>query len=328
MVGVITLVSLFAGATHAQQPPAISFASIMDTYFDDSSGLIRFDRHVVAFPPDGPFVGEVAVLNAEGGIVARYPFFDSIQREGVFGIVRVQGPADVQLTEPGLYTIVYLVAGQPVTRMPVRLRKQESGDPFNPEATYTFDGYWRTMAYLAMRESREEKFPELHFWVGGMDLPEGKRTDMYYIELRKLDGEESSVIAHSKRQQGHIPAGHFERTKATLYHPHTERQSPNAEVFMLDDWLVDGQYEVLITRQSDGEKIRSFDFDVEEGKIKPLPQTALDFEPRIDLVLPRVQRRNLSTFVMEEVIWIRDERRENRQPSAASNPNPGPNSER
>jgi hypothetical protein len=283
--------------------PTVDFETILDTYFDESNGLISFGDNIVAFAGEGDFIGEVAVLDPDGQVAGRFPYFEEALRDGVFARVRIQGPAEVMLTEPGIYTLVYLVAGKPVTRLPVRLIQTGKGDdPFNPEPTFAFDGYWRTHAHFTQNLYKDEPFLELNFWVGGLDLPEGQRSDQFFIELLR-DG---NVVAHSKRTLGNIATGHFKRTSASLFHPHEARMEANAELFMLDDLLVDGSYEVRVGRATDGNMIRSYDFEVEGNEIVPLMQTDLTYEPHVDHILPRVLKKNVSVREMIGTIWIRD----------------------
>ncbi|MBT8077536.1 MAG: hypothetical protein KJO31_03125 [Gammaproteobacteria bacterium] len=299
----ITLSSLAS----AQYAPAIDFESIMNGYFDDESGLINFTDYRVAFAPEAPFNGLVAVLDAEGTIVGQHKFFpDYANREGVFAVIRAVGPADVTLTTPGLYTIVFVVNNQPVTRFAVRLEETGSGDdPFDPVKKYGFDGYWRTMAHLTMKTWKDEQVPEITMWAGSKDLPAGKRQDMFVARLLR-DGE---MVAHSRETTGHIAQGHFEPKYVSMYHPHTRRQIPNAELFMLKDWQVDGAYEIEVIRQSDGKKIRSYDFDVVDGEIQSIPQSQLGYESATDFVLPRVLRKGGTALEMIEAIWIQDIKR-------------------
>jgi len=301
----IAAASIFSAVstTVAQRAPMFCYESILDTFCHERNGTIRFGDSIVAFAPEGPFAGMVALMGPNREIVAQFEFHDSIEREGVFGKVSVRGPAEVQLTEPGIYTIVHVVGGQPVTRMPVRLLRVDSNgdDPFDPQPTFRFDGHWRTHAHLTMGSLRDEPVPDVTMWIGGIDLPADLRNDRFFVELIR-DGE---VVAHGKHRQGHIASGHFKRTTVRLFHPHEERASANAEPFMLKDWLVDGSYELKVTRGSDGTMIRSFDFDVADGKIVPLPEATLDHEPATDRLLPRVSRKGTSTFEMVEAIWIR-----------------------
>lgn len=171
MFAVLMCVASFASPVAAQQPTA-DFERIMDMYFGKDDGMISFGDQTFAFVPEGPFNGEVAVVDPKGGVVGRFSYFEDVLRDGVFIRAKVKGIAEVKLTEPGVYTLVYLVNGKPVTRMPVKLNKVDDGDdPFNPQATYSFDGYWRTHAHFTTGLYDEKPFPELHFWVGGIDLP-------------------------------------------------------------------------------------------------------------------------------------------------------------
>tara|TARA_R110002049_G_scaffold182041_2_gene349577 strand:- start:7361 stop:8308 length:948 start_codon:yes stop_codon:yes gene_type:complete len=303
----LLLCTLFLFSVHADNSPAIDFESIMNSYFDDTTGLISFGDYRIAFAPEGKFNGFVAVLNAKGEIVAQHKFFeDYANRQGVFATIRTVGPADVTLTEPGLYTIVFVANDQPVTRFPVKLEQTSSGDDaFNPENTYRFDGYWRTRAHLTLKTYKEEPFPELTMWLGGKDLDEGSNKDLFFATLLR-DGE---VVAHSKRTTGFISDGHFEPKYVSFYHPHEKNKEVNAELFMLKDWTIDGSYEISVARKSDGGKIRSYDFNVTDGKIQAMAASQLGYKPNTDFILPRVQKKGATSLEMSKAIWIEDIKR-------------------
>ncbi len=294
----------FLAVAAVANTPAANYENLLDTWFDPNSGTLRFADYGVGFAPTGAVDASLAVLDAKGQIVGQHGFFpDYVLQEGVFGVMRIRGPAEVKLSTPGLYTLVMVVNNQPITRLPMKLTSSgASGDPFNPATSVTLDGFWRTRAYFIMRDYKGEPLPDLVLWVGGFDLPAGKSTDQFYVELLR-DGK---VIAHSKRSLGHIAAGHFKRTQISLFQPHEDRASANAGVFSMAHLSVDGAYEVRVLRSSDQTRIRSFDFDVAGGKIKPMAQTQLGYTPASDYIMPRVQRKNTNTFEMVEAIWIED----------------------
>lgn len=291
----------------AANPPAIDFETIMNSYFDDESGLINFDSYRLAFAPETPFNGLVAVLNSDGKIVGQHKFFEDYgHREGVFAQIRAVGPADVKVTEPGLYTIVFVADNKPITRFLVRLEQTSAGDDaFDPEKKYRFDGYWRTMAHITMKTHKDKPFPELTMWTGGKDLAEGTNKDLFFVTLLR-DGE---MVAHGKRTTGYIASGHFEPSYVTLYHPHEYKKEANAEIFMLSDLQVDGEYEISVARKSDNKQIRSYDFDIVDGKIQSIARSKLGYEQATDLVLPRVHSRKQNYYDMIEAFWIEDFRR-------------------
>ncbi len=292
-----------SAAAASAPPPAFTYDTLLNMYFDDENGLISITNIDLAFAPEGEINASVAVVNSDNTVVKSYKFYpDPRWRNGVFARLSEVGPADITLTEPGVYNIVFLIDGKPVTRLPVVLEQTSEGDdPFDPVKTYRFYGFWQLYGYLTMGEYGDKPVPDLNFWLGGRDLPEGKDKDGYTATLKR-DGE---VVAHSKRTQGHFNDGHYKRTKIRLFHPHTERESPNALVFMLSDWTeTDGDYKLDITRKSDGKLIRSFTVTVKDGKIENLPATKLDFEPHIDYIVPRALDRGANTYGFVEATWL------------------------
>ncbi len=305
-LGVVLLaVTAWPGAaTAAQHPPTFDFEKVLDTYLDDTSGLISFTDYRVIFAPNGEFNAVVAVLAPAGQIVASFPFAKEYRpKEGIYGRVQVETPADVSLSEPGIYTIVFVVDGVPVTRMPVKLVRVDGGDdPFNPGATYQFDGYWRTFAFLTMGSHKGEAFPVVNYWLGGMDLAPGTVRGRPFVTLYR-DG---AAVAHSQRTQGHYREGHFRHAEISLYHPHPKGKEATARPFVLSDWLVDGDYELRVTRQPDGALLRSFDFEVANRSFVPHPRTVLGYQPQTDYIAPRVQKRGATSPELVEAIWIED----------------------
>lgn len=287
-----------------QYAPTFDFDALLNTYFDDESGLISFQDGRVIFAPEGSFNGQIAVLNSANKIVANFSFYNEYKvKNGVYARAMVQTPADITLTQPGIYTIVWMVDDKPVTRLPVRLEIAAGGDdPFNPGKKYRFDGYWRTFAFLT-NVAVSEDMTELHYWLGGKDLAPGKKTGKPFVVLYR-DGK---MVAHNKKQgPGIIRAGHFDRAKTLLYFPHDIKKEANAIPFRLKDWLVNGKYEIRVTRLSDGEKIRSFDFKVINGKFEAHPRTKFGYEPQTDFIAPRVQKKGSTILELEEAIWIED----------------------
>lgn len=298
-----TLLLLLAPFASAQQTPAVIYESMLDCYFDEESGLMSFTELDFAFAPEEPLNAAVAVVNSDNTVVKSFEFFPDYRwREGVFARAKVKGPADVTLTTPGVYNIVFLVDGKPVSRLPVVLEQTSAGDdPFDPEKTYRFYGLWKVCGHLTMQNSGDEQYPRLTFWVGARDLPEGKTKDGFSVTLKR-DGE---VIGHSKRTLGHISNEHYRRVTSDLFEPHTERQTPNAQILMLDEWSKDGDYEIVVTRKSDGGVIRSFTYTARGGKILPLPNSALDYEPRIDYVVPKVTKKGSNKYEFVDAIWLK-----------------------
>ncbi|MCA9279777.1 MAG: hypothetical protein H6815_09345 [Phycisphaeraceae bacterium] len=286
--------------------PAFTYQSMMNIYFDDESGLISIRDIDLAFAPEGEINAGVALVDSTNTVIASHTFYpDPRWREGVFARLSEVGPADFTLTEPGTYSLVYLIDGKPVSRLPFGLEQTSEGDdPFNPVKTYRFYGMWGVYGYLTMNTWKDAPFPELNLWLGGRDLAEGETKDMFVATLKHGD----DVIAHSKETLGFFSQGHYKPTKISLFHPHTRREIPNAEPFMLSDWTrADGEYRLEITRTSDGALIRSFVINVKDGKVQNLPSTALTMEPHIDYITPRVTIKGANMYGFVEAIWVKSE---------------------
>ncbi|MEZ5597844.1 MAG: hypothetical protein R3E84_15900 [Pseudomonadales bacterium] len=299
-VGCVVM-SLLVGAATAAPPPAIDFQNVMDMYFDDSSGLIAFDDYTVAFAEGTTFNGLVAVVDSGGRVMGQHAFYPEFQnRDGVFARIRAVGPADVALSEPGVYTIVFVVDGQPATRFPVELKRLSGGDdPFTAGAGLVFDGYWRTLAHITEGRWKDQPIPVLTLWLGGLDLAGGRR-DSFFVTLRRA----GAVVAHSKRALTTIQPGHFRRTQVQLFHPHEQKQEPNAPYFTMADLARDGDYDVAVTRASDGASLRTFGFTVKDGRVQGLHRSATGYEPRPDYIMPRVLRPGATGLEMIEATWI------------------------
>ena len=298
---------LVCGSALAQQSPAFLFEPMLDTYFDDRSGLIVFHaaNYHLAFPPDEPLNAVVAVVDDSDTVVASFPFQQRLgprTRNGVIASVGVEGTAEVNLTEPGVYNIVYLVDGIPVSRLPVVLERLEIGDdPFERETVYRYYGLWQLYAHITNDTWKDENWPQLTFWAGIRDFAETSHRMNFFVEMKR-DGE---VVAHSKRPAGSVPYNHYRRVEAHLYQPHEQKYGYNAIPFTESEWKRDGDYEITVTRTSDGQVLRTFHYTAKNGFIQPLPETRPGFEPAIDYRVPRVIVKGSTGMEFTEAVWIK-----------------------
>jgi hypothetical protein len=279
---------------------------MLNTYFDDESGLISIRDIDLAFAPEGEFNASVVLIDSNNTVIKSHKFYPEPRwREGVFARLTEVGPADFQLTEPGIYNLIYMIDGKPTSRFAFILEQTSEGDdPFDPVKKYRFYGLWQVYGYLTMNTWNDEPFPQLNLWLGGRDLPEGETKEMFHATLKHDD----KVLAHSKETQGFFHDGHYQETQVSLCHPHTKREIPNAKPYMLSDWTaIDGEYTIEITRQSDGALIRSFKVTVKDGKIQNLPNTDLDTEPHLDYITPRVIKKGANMYGFVEAIWLKSE---------------------
>ena len=303
----LILLVCISGPARSAPEPAFTYESMLNIYFSDDSGVISIRDMDLAFAPDGQVDAAVALTDAENTVIKSHKFYpDPRWREGVYARMSEVGPADFEVTKPGIYNIVFLIEGKPVSRLPVILEQTSAGDdPFNPVKTYRFLGMWQLYGYLYMDTRNDKPFPELNLWLGGKDLADGEKKDTFAATLKD---EKGVVLAHSKKTQGFYREGHYEQTDIGLYHPHESQKSANALPYMLSDWTAkDGQYTIEVTRGSDSKLLRRFQVTVKDGQIQNLPAADMKYEPHVDYMVPRVDTKESQNYGFSKAIWLKSE---------------------
>ena len=287
----------------AGNQPAVTYESMLNMSFDDSSGQIRVSKIDLAFAPEEDINAAVALLDSDNKVIKSYEFHPKAQmRDAVFARLLEKGPAYFDVKTPGTYNIVFLVDGKPVSRIPVLLEETSGGsDPFNPEKQFRFLGLWSLYGFLKFEaEADGQPFPELNLWVGGQDLPAGMRSDGFRVMLTY----QGRVIAHSREDMGLIDHHHYKQKKVFLYYPHASNKQANSKPFVLKDWTAnDGNYELQVSRKSDNAVIRKFRFVVTNNQIQQLDQAVLGYQPEVDFIVPRVHD-NTQRYRFVEAIWL------------------------
>jgi hypothetical protein len=282
--------------------PAIEYTSLLNMKFYEN-GMLRFDDANLVFAPPDRVAASVEVLTASGKVIGRFDYFPEYAFAAkAFGRIRVKGPAEVQITNPGDYFIQFKVSGKPSTRFPFSVKVGGGSDPFDSAKKYQFDGPWRSLAYLWMRPFKDTALPDIVFWVGGADLKPGTTKDQTYAQLFR----NGQLIAHSKRSQGHIAAGHYQQSTHSFFMPHDARQSHAAPGLTREQLLVNGKYNIRIERQSDKALLRNFTFTVANGQVQELPRATGGYQRTEDFIAPRVPVYGSSTYEFKPVIWIQD----------------------
>ena len=300
----VMMISISPMADAQEYSPVIGYESMLDTFMNPNTGLVSFTEFNVGFAPEPPFNAQVALVDSEGNVMQSFAFRPDYRwREGVFAKAQVVGPADITLTESGVYNIAFVINGEVASRLPFRFTSEsDDSDPFNPGNSYKIDGLWRKFAHITMKPSGERTLPEVTLWLGSPDIAGGNNSGQADVELIR----EGEVVAQSKiHNPAMIRPGHFKRETVTLFVAHDSSASVNAEFYTKND-MTDGEYVLQLTRRSDGQIIRSYDFTVSGGEIEPMPQTELGFEPQADYMMPRVTKKGSTTFEFVETNWIQD----------------------
>lgn len=302
--GIFAAIALLFVVGHARAQsyePAIVYESILNGVTIHESGEVAIGNFDLAFAPEGQVNAMAAIVDEKGQVIGSVPFAEIYKRrDGVFGRITASAHQPIVLTEAGLYAAVFVVDGKPVTRFPFVMRAgAKSDDPFASSGQKLFgDGRWRQLAHITAGKYKNEAIVQLTMWLGAPDLA-SPDTHFEPILVKLIrDGE---TIAHTKHGTNGFGNVFFERKQMPLFKPHSEKESPNAVMLPMDELKTGGAYEVLVQRVADDTLIRHFKFTVSGGKIVPLPQTKLDYEQPLDMIVPRV-RDGGGDFV--EAVWI------------------------
>lgn len=295
------LLSLATPLRAQDYAPAITYETMLDNISVYESGEVSIGNFDLAFGPEEPLNVAAAVVDKTGTVIGSVPFAEFYgRRDGAFGRIKASASAPIMLAEPGLYAVVFVVDGTPVSRFPFLLKASEkSDDPFaGGGKKLSADGLWRQLGHITSGSYKNEPVVILTAWLGSQDLAKPDTHFEPILVTLKRDGE---LVAHSKRETAGFNNVFFERTAISLFEPHTEKESPNAIMLPMSALTADGTYEIDIGRTVDDTVIRHFTFTVSGGEIEPLPQTKLDFEQPLDMIIPRV-RDGGGDFV--EATWI------------------------
>lgn len=302
------LMTTFIGQVHAQQTPRITWQSLLNTPVFES-GLVRFADVDIAFAPKQPGPVTLYVKNPAGEQLAKFGFYDIYRMtDTVFARQAIENLSEYTF-KPGIYGLQYAVANKAATQFVFKVEEFEvSDDPFNPNTTYRYIGPWQQYAYLTFPTMRDfdsgEDVPvvELNFWVGQQDRPSSVKKGNLFARILK-DGK---MIAHSKRTLGYLGNRWLEQNKITLFKPHERGKEVNAEAYYEKDLLsADGEYQFAINRLEDKQIIRGFAVQVKDGKMVPLPETALTYERGHQIVIPRAMKRGQNNYGMSPAFWIK-----------------------
>jgi hypothetical protein len=132
-------------------------------------------------------------------------------------------------------------------------------------------------------------------------MPKPAKFQEYFFAQLIRGGK---VVAHSKRRVAFFSGGHFKRRKFNLFHPHPIKKEANAVFFTMQDLLVDGDYELRITRRTDKKLIRNFRISVAGGKLRTLKRSTLGYKPATDYIVPRVTKKGSTAYEFVEATWI------------------------
>ena len=296
-LAVLVLAVLAASPPAAAQRPAVDMASLLNIPFYPDAGGFDARNILLLFPPAGADV-RLALTDPAGHILHEVPFeVRPADVAPVFAYLNVNSRYGDRQSfapgEPGDYILSVTVDGEAVGSVPFTLAVERSADPFAPGATWTAEGPWQRLAYLAQPTERPEESIGFDYWVSSREV--GNRTASLSLSLRR-GGEE---VARSRSNV------HLSTAGLTFFQDH-ELAKPGDGVTLwpftaTDLAATDGRYELVVL--SSGTPIRTYVVTVEGGRIRPHPQSALDYEPRAGFLSPRLLRTGNSTHTVD-AWWV------------------------
>ena len=275
---------VLAALPAAAQRPAVDMASLMNLPFYPGDGGFDARNVLLLFPPADADV-RLALTDPAGRVLHEVPFevrpaalapvFAYLEVNSRYGDRQSFAPG-----EPGDYVLSVTVDGEAVGSVPFALSVVQSTDPFAPGATWSAEGPWQRLAYLAQPTARPDESLGFDYWVSSSEV--GNRTASLSLSLRR-DGEE---VARSRSNV------HLSTVGLTFFQDH-ELAKPGDGVTLwpftaADLAATDGRYDLVVL--SSGTPIRTYVVTVEGGRIRPHPRSALDYEPRTDWLSPRLMK--------------------------------------
>ena len=277
-------------------PPAMDYSAMLNIRFYENNGGFMIETLPLFFPPQDMNSVEFEVATSKGESKFKTGVYvNKWQQFPIVDGIRPQGTGIVKLKQTGDFVFRVKVAGKEITRIPFKMSVQNSGDPFNPQSTYTKEGPWSTLGYFSVNPERPDDAISFHWWGRTGEMPGGK-GGMMTTHIMKSGKE----IALSK--------GSFISKKSWQAASRKLKQSgSNSRYFFTLANLTqnDGTYEIVLKA---GDKIiRTYTATVSGGKLQQHPRSAMDYSPHADYITPKIIDRSSgsgSSYKMLDAYWV------------------------
>jgi len=270
------------------------------------------DVQFVLFPcASGDVQGRIVLRDGSGALREEWPITDShpMPKMQVLEYLEVTGRAQMDPLEPGEYALVMEIGGHVAGRVPLSVREWESGDPFNPDPVFAFDGPWRTLAYFSVRADEmggvSDEPAEFTFWIDPYDA--GGGDAQIRVELVR-HGEVVGCEAKGAGDGPQAYPGRFViRTTRFRKRADCEDDTPNLPWWRADGWAPGTV--VRVVAEADGRVLQTYPVLVgEDGRLAAHPRSALDYEPRADFLTPRTMTGSGGSIsFVDHVFWVEAE---------------------
>lgn len=286
-------VAALASTLLLQSPlPAIDPSSVygMKTFTTNPEFGFLPDKLVVGFAPSNMDDLTMHVLKgseskASGG------FYPTETPYPAFRVLRFQPKPTIELAEPGEYTIEFRLKDQPLTRLPFRIEKKQSGDEFNPTVSWEFHTPVDRAGNLTMSNADDGQV-----WMNAWLAPGREGLAMRSSVTIKLS-HGGKVVAEALPFMFQEPQN--ARRGFKLFKPGGRTPFKKSDLNALNGTLTG-----TITHPT--KTLRTFTWTVSGGKVQPHPRSASDYAPRTDYWIPRRlagSAEGYQFFHLEEQYW-------------------------
>lgn len=285
---------LFLTCVAQSATPVVEPGSIygMRTYTENPEFGFLPDKYVVAFPPTDIEQFKMHVLKGSTEVMSD-GFYATATPYPTFKVLRCKTPT-VSLVEPGDYVIEFRSGGQPVSRFPFTIKKNQSGDEFNTSTSWDFITPMDKMGSLSFSNTEEDPQVWFNFW----NAP-GREG----IALRS---NSTIRLSHGGKEIAHTLPYMFQETPNKRTGLKLMRMPATGRAAFTKSDLLKLNGPVTGTVVVNGKTVRTFTWNVNGGKVATHPRSASDHTPRTDYWLPRrlaAAAEGRQFYHLEEQYW-------------------------
>jgi len=277
-------------------PPAMDYSAMMNIRYYENNGGFLIETLPIFFPPEDMNSVEFEVATSSGEAKFKTNVYvNKWQQFPIVDGIRPKGSGMVKLKQEGDFVFRVNVAGKEITCIPFKMSVQNSGDPFNPQSTYTKEGPWSKLGYISVNPERAEDAISFSWWGRIGELPDGKGGMMTVLIMRS-----GNEVAASK--------GSFISKKSWQSASRKLKQSGSnfRNNFTLANLTQnDGTYEIIL--KAGDKPIRTYIATVSGGKLQHHPRSAMDYSPHADYIAPKIIYRgsgSASNNKMLDAYWV------------------------
>ncbi len=288
------IAGLFLASLTQSAAPTVEPGSIygMKTYVSNPDFGFLPDKYVVAFPPDDIEQFKMHVLKDSTEVMSD-GFYATDTPYPNFKVLRCKTPT-INLPEAGDYVIEFRNGGQPVSRLPFTIKKNQSGDEFNTKHSWDFITPMDKMGSLSFSNTEDDPQAWFNFWQAP-----GREG----IALRSTA---TIRLSHNGKEIAHTLPHMFQESENKRIGLKLMQMPVTGRAAFTKKHLLNVNGPVTATVVVNGKTVRSFTWNVSGGKITVHPRSASDHSPRTNYWMPRRlagAAEGRQFFHLEEQYW-------------------------